>query len=194
MIETGKQIASEQGLKHIRWLVGRAEDLEIEPASFQLITIGEAFHRLDQRLIAARSMQWLSPGGCLATLGVTRGTELWQQIVTDVVRKWTMRNSGKDGRSRKPVPGSGPAHYEFVMRDAGFEQVGSYTFVYEYCWTVESIFGYLYSTSYCSKRVLGGGAADFEQELEEALLAHDPSGAYREAMQFGYTLGRKPGK
>jgi SAM-dependent methyltransferase len=31
MIETGKQIASGQGLHHIRWLVGRAEDLEIEP-------------------------------------------------------------------------------------------------------------------------------------------------------------------
>jgi hypothetical protein len=115
-------------------------------------------------------------------------------MVADTVRKWTMLSSGNGGRSDKPVPRSGPAHYEFVMRDAGFRKVSTYTFAYEHCWTIESIIGYLYSTSYCSKRVLGSRAAVFERELEELLLAHDPSGVYREAMQFGYTLGRKPWK
>ncbi|HEX7056842.1 MAG TPA: hypothetical protein VF260_06560 [Bacilli bacterium] len=89
---------------------------------------------------------------------------------------------------------NGPAHDSFVLREAGFEQIGSYTFAYEHCWTVASILGYLYSTSFCSKNVLGGGVSDFEQELGEVLLAHDPNGVFPETMQFGYTLGRKPAK
>ena len=42
---------------------GRAgRGVDASPESFELITIGEAFHRLDQRLIAERAMEWLAPG------------------------------------------------------------------------------------------------------------------------------------
>ncbi len=52
MIEVGKHEAARRGIGHINWLVGRAEDLELAPSSLDLITIGEAFHRLDQPVIA----------------------------------------------------------------------------------------------------------------------------------------------
>ena len=54
MIAAGQREASRRGVGTIRWLVGRAEDLSLSPASIELITIGEAFHRLDQRLVASR--------------------------------------------------------------------------------------------------------------------------------------------
>lgn len=49
MIEVGEEKAREGGINNIKWMVGRAEDLEAEKDSFDLITIGEAFHRLDQK-------------------------------------------------------------------------------------------------------------------------------------------------
>lgn len=62
MIEVGQEEAKQRGATNIRWMVGRAEDVEVPLNSFELITIGEAFHRLDQRRITKRALEWLSPG------------------------------------------------------------------------------------------------------------------------------------
>ncbi len=55
-----------------------------------------------------------------------------------------------------------------------------------------ALIGHLYSTSLCSKRLLGKNVAAFEQDLEQALLKCDPSGRYHQDVDCGYTLGRKP--
>jgi len=191
MIAAGQREASRRGVGTIRWLVGRAEDLSLSPASIELITIGEAFHRLDQRLVASRALQWLKPGCCVATLGcfsILSQREPWQRVVMDVVRRWT-----GGGGQEPPRPGVGPDHDERVLRDCGFVDVASHPFVERQDWTIESIIGYLYSTSLCSKRVLGSNGASFEAELGAALLEHSPGGIYRENIQWGFTLGRKPG-
>ena len=49
MIEVGQHEATQRGVHNITWMVGKAEDLQAPPASCALITIGEAFHRLDQQ-------------------------------------------------------------------------------------------------------------------------------------------------
>jgi SAM-dependent methyltransferase len=190
MIAAGQLEASRRGVVTIRWSIGRAEDLSLSPASIELITIGEAFHRLDQRLMASRALQWLKPGCCISTLGcfsILSQREPWQRVVMDVVRHWT--SSGPEPRR----PGVGPDHDERVLRDSGFVDVASYPFAETHDWTIGSIVGYLYSTSLCSRRVLGRNADSFEAALGAALLAHDPVGVYRENIQWGFTLGRKPG-
>jgi ubiquinone/menaquinone biosynthesis C-methylase UbiE len=194
MIAVGQQAAAQRSVNTITWIVGRAEALQAAPASFELITIGEAFHRLDQELVAKQTLQWLQPGCCVATLGgygLMQGNEPWQGLVADIVRQWTSRTRPSGGAAQ-PQPGSDPAHYEQVLRDTGFEAVGSETFIQENTWTVNTIIGYLYSTSFCSKNVLGDNAAAFEANLRAALLSHDPNGTYREHMHFGYTIGRRP--
>ena len=195
MIEVGQEEAAQRGVANINWMVGRAEDVQAPPASIELITIGEAFHRLDQQLVAKQALEWLRPGSCLASLGsygVMEGKEPWQRIVAEIVRRWISRaRPGGDG-SAQPQPGSGPKHYELVLRETGFEAVASYSFVEPHDWTIETIIGNLYSTSFCSKKVLGDNSEAFEADLRAALLAHDPSGTYRETMGFGYTIGRRP--
>ena len=69
MIEVGQQEAQRAGIRNVRWEVCRAEDLELAGASIELITIGEAFHRLQQTAIAALALRWLRPGCSVATLG-----------------------------------------------------------------------------------------------------------------------------
>jgi hypothetical protein len=176
-------------------MVGKAEDVQAPPASWALITIGEAFHRLDQQRVAQHTLQWLQPGGCVAILGgygLTSGTEPWQRLVAAIVRHWTSHHAAHGAVAAPPQPGSGPDHNERVLRATGFVEVASYPFVTPHDWTIDTIIGNLYSTSFCSKRVLGANAAAFEAELKAALLAHNPSGTYREQMRFGYTIGRKP--
>ena len=57
MIEVGRQKAEQLGAENITWMTGRAEDFKAQPGSFELITIGAAFHRLDRRLIAERALE-----------------------------------------------------------------------------------------------------------------------------------------
>ena len=195
MVEVGQHEATQRGVHNITWMVGKAEDVQAPPASCALITIGEAFHRLDQQCVAQHILQWLQPEGWVAILGcygLTSGTEPWQRLVAEIVRHWTSRAATHGAVAAPPQPGSGPDHNERVLRATGFAEVASYPFVVPQDWTIDTIIGNLYSTSFCSKRVLGATAAAFEAELQAALLAHDPSGTYREQMRFGYTIGRKP--
>ena len=194
MIEVGRSEAALRGTTNITWKLGRAEDKEAPSASFEMITIGAAFHRLDQQRVAIRALQWLRPGCCLATLGsdtVISGKEPWKHIVLDTIGRWRSRRFPRDVGSPQR-PGSGPEHNERVLKEAGFEEVASFPFVETHEWTIKAIVGYLYSTSVCSKLILGGDAEGFESDLEAALLAHDPSGIYREDTPWGYTIARKP--
>lgn len=193
MIEIAQQDAKDRGITNIRWMVGKAEDLGAQPSSFQLITIGDAFHRLDQWLIANQALEWLSTGSCLAIIGcynLQRGIEPWQRIVVDAVEKWVDRNAPTGEPRAKPEPGSGAD--QRVLQDAGFSEVESFSFVHPQSWTLESVLGHLYSTSKCSRQVLGDAITDFEDDLKRSLLNHDPSGRYVENMRCGYTLARKP--
>ena len=195
MIEVGQEAAQLRRVDNIRWMVGKAKELEAESASFELITIGEAFHRLDQWHIARQALHWLSPGCCLAIMGcynIRGGKEPWQRIVANIVDKFASRKSAREKVAWRPQPGMGPYHSRLVQQDAGFLEVDSFSFVQPHVWTVESIVGNMYSTSRCSKKVLGDDAKGFEADLTEALLAHDASGHFRENLRCGYALGRKP--
>jgi SAM-dependent methyltransferase len=48
MVAVGTAAAQRRGAANVSWLIARAEDLRIARGSIELITIGEAFHRLDQ--------------------------------------------------------------------------------------------------------------------------------------------------
>jgi len=52
MIAHGRAKAERLGVANVRWMVGRAEEVEAPPGSFELITIGAAFHWMDRPLMA----------------------------------------------------------------------------------------------------------------------------------------------
>ena len=193
MIEVGRQEAEQRGATNIQWMVGRAEDLEAQSESFDLITIGEAFHRLDQRLVAKLALEWLMPGGCLATMGcygVFNGKEKWQILGAEVVRKWT--GSRPPTKSKKKDQPRGPDHDQEILRAAGFEEVEIYKFPIPHVWTLDSIIGFQYSTSVTSKRALGEDTGKFEADLRGTLLTYDSRGEYSATLSCGYTLARRP--
>jgi SAM-dependent methyltransferase len=195
MVDEGRREAARLGLSKITWRVGKAEDTSVPGGAAELVTIGEAFHRLDQVAVSRAAFGWLRPGGCLVTLGsfsVLSGREPWQRSVVECVQRWTAGRSGTSDGLPPRKPGAAPEQNEFVLRRAGFEEVASYTFPATVDWTLDGIIGYLYSTSACSKALLGRDAGAFEAEIRAVLLSHDPSGVYAEDPQWGYTLGRRP--
>ena len=183
-----------RGVDHIRWLTGRAEDLT-GLADVQLVTIGDAFHRLDRRRVAALVHEWLQPGGHLALLWTTMpwgGTAPWQRAALEWAEHW-MHLTGSiefipadlaDSMADAPTPA--------VLADAGLEMVGTFDFSVPRNWTVESLVGFAHSTSILSRAVLGARQQEFECDLATRLHAVEPSGRFEEVVGFSYELAVKP--
>jgi SAM-dependent methyltransferase len=186
MIAVAERDASRRGVTNIAWLVERAEDLQLPSRSLELITIGEAFHRLDQDRILERALGWLRRRGSLATLGgepVWRGKEEWKRVLVEVVNEWTGHSLGDPNEGGWGGPSD-------ALRAAGLE-VKERELVVEQIWTCDSIIGFMLSTSIASRRVLGDKADRFEADLRGALLAVEPSDRFVTMQRFGFTLGTK---
>lgn len=189
MIAVGESEAHSRGATNIAWLVERAEDLQLPAHSLELITIGEAFHRLDQERILNRASEWLRVGGSLATLGaepVWRGHEEWKRVLVEVVNAWTGGSLGYPNERTWAGPRD-------ELRAAGLV-VEERESIVPHVWTTDSIVGFMFSTSVASRRVLGHNAGRFETVLRRALLQVEPSDRFASMQRFGFTLGTKGGR
>lgn len=188
-----KAIAS--GAACIRPVTASAEDLHAGPGSFELIVVGNAFHRLRRALVAERAYAWLKPGGCLAlcwSTGPWAGHQDWQRALDLVLRRW------RDalGASGRVPPGwdqprqQDPDHD--VVSRAGFEPAGRHEFPAEHRWTVVELAGLIRSTSFLPASVLANHAAEFDADLTAELSRHATDGRLTETVGFAYELARKP--
>ena len=79
-----------------------------------------------------------------------------------------------------------------VLASAGFEIVGEFEFTTPHEWTVETLTGFMYATSFLSQPALGRHVPAFERDLRTRLLAVEPDGVFREQTTFSYMLARRP--
>jgi SAM-dependent methyltransferase len=196
MVAVVRDKAQAAGLPQLRAVACAAEDLRAPPGSFDLVAIGNAFHRLPRDAVAASAFQWLRPGGFLALAwgGSPHEDEApWQRALGEVMDRW---------QTRAQAHGRVPAEYEqdrrerpdlVILRDAGFEIAGRHQFAAVHDWTPEALAGYALSTSVLSPAALGGRVTEFTADLRRELLAVRPDGRYRQTIIFGYDLARHPG-
>ncbi|MEV0766413.1 methyltransferase domain-containing protein [Nocardia sp. NPDC050435] len=194
MVEVGRQKAAAAGVRNIEWSIGKA-DLAVA-APVDLVTIGNAFHRLDRPLIAERARGWLSPGGCSAVLGSSTpwsGSQPWQHVAVDVVAHWAGGPGSPASSSAAPVGGRARRTHEDVLCDTGFVEVTEYQFPTQHTWTVDEFLGFLWSTSYTAPlRENPSRAAEFEKDMRTKLSGFAPSGQLRETIAHYYILARNP--
>jgi|SRR5580658_729123 ubiquinone/menaquinone biosynthesis C-methylase UbiE len=195
MIEVARQKARTAGISNVAFLTCAAEELSAPEDSFDLVAIGNAFHRLPRENVAARVFRWLRPGQFLALLwsqGPWDGQEPWQSAMWATMRRWQAKADASDRippgyeEMRKLRPDSD------ILRDAGFELGGSYQFLVGWDWTPDTLIGYAYSTSFMSREALGDLASSFEQDLRHEVCACEPSGVLRQTIDFTYDLARRP--
>lgn len=183
MIAVGKQRANQLGITTIDWRVTPAERLQLAPASVELVAIGEAFHRLDQRRVLQLASEWLIPDGVLATLGgesIWSGPEPWKRIIVVVANRWT--------NIALPEPTAAPWGEPFEIFGTAGWRVTQYQMRTQMIWTADSIIGFMRSTSFASAHALGDKAAPFEADLRRELLAFAPGDRFVAEQRFGYTL------
>lgn len=178
-----------------RFDVGAAEELTVPAGSVDLITIGNAFHRLPRATVAAAALGWLAPGGFLALLwggSPQFGGTPWQRALADTIERWQHR-PGAAGRVPAGYQQARDARPDTeVLRLAGFELAGRFSFPVTKLWTADEVAGFVASNSVLSAAALGDDAAEFDADLRGALAAAQPDGVFRQDDDFAYDLAARP--
>ena len=195
MVEAVHAKASAAGMSGVRTVVSSAETLDVQPDYFELVVVGNAFHRL-QRDVAARLIRrWLIPGGHLALCWSSSpwvGDQDWQRALVAILKRW-QRELGSEHRIppgadqvRRRRPDSD------VLSAAGFEIIGHHTFTVEQRWSLADLAGHIRSTSFLPPAVLGDRAAAFDADLAATLNPHATDGVFTESVSFAYDLACNP--
>lgn len=192
-IEFGKKKAERLSVANVRWIASSAENVELV-GLFDLVAIGNAFHRLDRDVVVRRLLSHLSRRGCVALLWSWlpwRGDRPWQSVMSQVLDRWR-HDTGADDRtpagwqdamSRDP--------HDQVLQRAGLLYEGKCQYSVVVRWSVESLIGFVYSTSFLNRSVLKQQAGTFEADLRERLLHCQPDGDFHQDQSFAYELARR---
>lgn len=179
----------------IKPIVSSAETLRVEPGYFDLVVIGNAFHRLDRDLVAGRVLGWLKPGGYLAlcwSLMAWTGDADWQRALAATLDKW---RTALGAQSRIPANWDGPRKARpdaQVLAEAGYEVTGRRELAAEHRWTLAELGGLVRSTSFLPAAVLGDQAAAFDADLATSVGRHGQDGVFSETVIFSCDLARRP--
>ena len=182
MLAAAMQKTDALGVQNITWFNESAEQFTSASNSFELLTIGAAFHWMDRETIAKKAQKWLLPGQPLVALGYTSiwtGTTDWHALVRNVIQKWLgpkrRAGTGKYDDALDP--------HELVLINAGYT-LDEIEYQHSHTWKLDELIGNLYSSSFASPAILGDHKNAFEADLRKTLLDYDSSGMYQELMTF----------
>jgi SAM-dependent methyltransferase len=193
LIELGRRKAQRLGITNMQWIASAAEDVALQGA-FDLVAVGNAFHRLDRDAVAQRLATHVAERGCVALLwGGTPwlGDRRWQRVLDDTLQRWTNAVGARDRVPEGWEQAIDRDPHEQVLRRAGLSYEGLFEFSHVEQWTVESLTGFVYSTSFLNRVVLGHHVDAFEDDLDRQLLACCPDGVFEQDLTFAYELARR---
>lgn len=194
MIEFARRKANGLGVTSIRWVVAAAEDVALD-GGFDHVTIGNAFHRLDRDAVAGRFISLIRPGGCVALLWSEppwRGDRPWQGALNEMLERWRDRLGAGDRVPDGHEQAIERDPHEQVVRRAGFAYEGEFEFGVRERWTVQSLAGFVYSTSFLNRTVLAGQVNEFERDLGVQLQTTAADGFFEQDVTYAYELARRP--
>jgi SAM-dependent methyltransferase len=191
----GERLARERGITNIEWRFGGSLDLSPALGQFRLVTMGNSFHWMDRARTLDALYDLVTDGGGIAVVGegapippppMTR----WRVAINAVLKTYL---------GDRPLPWETPGppilarRHETYIAQSRFKDLASYRESFDIEWTIESMIGNLYSTSFCSRRVLGDRVDAFERDLRAAILAVEPSGILKGEPPefFAYTAWKR---
>lgn len=178
--------------QHVQYIHATAEDATL-PAGWQasLVTICRAFHWMDRDAVLQKLDSLVLPHGIIAVISdhsFWHLPEEWSVIIQETLKEFL-------GPERRTVLGTYRPPAEFfqeALQESAFSDVEQHLIPVERQWDLDQIMGYLYSTSFASKAVLGDQTDAFEKRLRERLLAYSPHNTFTERNRFEVILAKRP--
>jgi 2-polyprenyl-3-methyl-5-hydroxy-6-metoxy-1,4-benzoquinol methylase len=174
--------------KNISWRIKNADEVSTLKGKFKLVTFSRAFHWVNQYSILEKLKNKFGTEGGVAIIGdgsFWTGDEDWQLAVKKVVKKYLgdQRRAGTGKYKTTDEP------YEDILKKCDYNNIECVNFEVIRKWTYESIKGWLYSSSFASRELLGENCNDFELDLKNTLTSLDNSGIYLERTSFSVKSG-----
>ncbi|MSR71362.1 MAG: class I SAM-dependent methyltransferase [Candidatus Taylorbacteria bacterium] len=195
MLDEAQKQKDKTGIKNITLVRSNAEDISCDLGTFKLTTIGAAFHWMKQAEVLQKIYNLTEKGGGLvlvydsAGLWATKDNqkEEWKQAVRNTIKKYL----GEKRRAGNSFYKKSERAFTDLIDESSFGMHEMWTHIYTRKWTLESILGFLYSTSFASRRLFGSRLVEFENELTTLLLKIEPTGIFEEQSTIEAILTKK---
>jgi ubiquinone/menaquinone biosynthesis C-methylase UbiE len=182
MVRLAKLAAGNLGLTKVQVVEGAAESISAELGKFRMVTFGASFHWMEQQTVACAMYEILEPNGAMVVLspgGIHSGQTPWEEVIKDVLSEFL----GMERRAGSGTYRAGKRHEE-VLAETPFGVPAVKHLAISETWTLDEVVGYLYSTSYASRFVLGANAEAFEDAIRTRLSSLQPSGSFEKQVEY----------
>jgi len=192
MLEWAKKTTKNSKIRLI-WINRGSEDLgkiKEELGIFKLATICRAFNWMDQDQVLKDLDGLISEDGGVAVFGdksLWTGDEEWQQAVKKVIQKYL----GEERRAGKGKFKASDEPWDDIIARSAFRFIKIHDVPIIRDWDVESIIGYLFSTSFAASHLFGDQLERFKEETKNVLLSINQKGVFQENAVWAITLGSK---
>jgi len=192
MLKQAKKATKNSQMK-LTWINCDAKDLggnKRISGTFKVATICRAFHWMNQKQVLKDLNDLIDDDGGIAILGdgsFWNGKEKWQRAVKKIIQKYL----GKERRAGKTTFKESDEPWENIITRSSFKFVKKHELTTVRSWNIESIIGYLFSTSFATPAHFGDQVNDFKRDIKEALLSINPKGIFRENAVFSIILASR---
>lgn len=198
MLDEAVKETEKVGVKNATWVLGKAEEVIDDLGTFRLTTMGASFHWMEQAALLRKIYEHTEKDG-----GVVIATESahvwkrdktddsekerWKGVYKDLVRKYL----GKERRAGNSLYRPPSEDFDDALDGSPFGGHTEWTHQFPRTRTFEAIIGFLYSTSFASRRLLGARVGAFEAELRDELLKIEPTGIFTEQVKLEVLIAKK---
>jgi trans-aconitate methyltransferase len=159
------------------------EVLETE-GPYRLAIACRSFNWMDQYPLLQKLHKILEVGGGVALIGdgsFWTGSEPWQKRVKEVIQSF-LGQERRAGQSKYAAP---VEPYTITLEKNGYLDVSYEAIPIVREWNMQSILGYLYSTSFSAKHLYGDRLQEFEDSMKKELVfANKMSSIFVEHTEF----------
>ena len=155
---------------NIEWRLCSDRNLDLGNEKIKLAIAVRSFHWLNQDSFLQYLSSHLVENGAIAIIGdgsFWTGNEPWQIKAKEIIQEF-LGPDRKAGRGKSYV--TPPDPYGVVLKRNGFVDIDTYKIPIIRHWSLDSIIGYLYSTSFSAYDLYNGRNKTFENELKRELL------------------------
>ncbi|MCH5586341.1 methyltransferase domain-containing protein [Shimazuella sp. AN120528] len=191
MLREAKRLATLNQVENLELVLGSSWDISNDMGPFQATIMGESFHWMDRDGVLNALYDVIASYGGIAIVSKKQiGPSGYQEVVDQVIKEFL----GEKRKAGKGFYSHPTERHEVVLSRSRFSILEPYRFEYQVEKTIEDLIGFLYSTSYANKRLLGDEVENFEKELRQGLISVGSSGKLSFQVTVTALMGRKDGK
>jgi len=154
---------------NIQWQHRSDKDVNITEGPYRLVIACRAFNWMDQYLLLQKLHHIIEPGGGIALIGdgsFWTGDEPWQKKIKEVIQSFL----GQERRAGNSIYSAPNEPYIVSLKKNGYKDPLLEAIPITREWNIQSIIGYLYSTSFSAKHLFGNRLKEFEETIKEQLM------------------------